>query len=286
MPGRCFGRTMICREKLISKLAPVVFDPQAACPTWEALLHRILAEDAELIWFFQKAVGYSLTGSIEEQCYFILYGGGSNGKSTAVNTISALLGVYARHTPTGTLLVKNSDAVRNDVARLQGARFVSAVEAEGGRKLAEALVKQLTGGDKVTARYLNHEHFEFEPAFKVWLAVNHKSIIRGTDHGTWRHIRLIPFKVTIPNGEQDKSLMGKLQAELRGILRWAVEGGPGLAAGGAETRLCGHSRHRGIQSGDGCDCALRQRALYQQPWGTNRRILAPLALCRLVLPHG
>jgi putative DNA primase/helicase len=212
------------REDLITKLSPVAFDPKAVCPTWIAFLDYILGGDEALGRFVQKAVGYSLTGSTQEQCYFILHGSGANGKSTFINTMSALLGGYARHTPTETLLVKNSDAVRNDIARLQGARFVSAVEAEGGRKLAEALVKQLTGGDKVTARYLYQEHFEFVPVFKIWLAVNHKPIIKGADHGTWRRIRLIPFLVTIPAEEQDKSLMDKLKAELPGILRWAVEG--------------------------------------------------------------
>jgi putative DNA primase/helicase len=212
------------RERLITKLAPVEYDPQAACPTWRDFLQRISAENDELIGFLQKAVGYSLTGSIEEQCFFIPYGSGQNGKSTFVTTVGTILGDYARHTPSETLLINHSESVRNDVARLQGARFVSAVEAEGGRKLAEALVKQLTGGDKVTARYLYQEHFEFKPTFKIWLAVNHKPIIQGMDHGIWRRIHLIPFIVTIPKEDQDKRLGEKLQAELSGILRWAVEG--------------------------------------------------------------
>ena len=162
------------REDLLTKLAPVAYDPEALCPTWEAFLSHILAGDVELIRFVQKIIGYSLTGSTQEQCLFMLYGAGANGKSTLIQTVSALLGDYARQTPTDTLLVQRGDGVRNDLARLQGARFVSAVEVEGGRRLAEALVKQLTGGDTITARFLYGEHFEFQTMFKLWLAVNHK----------------------------------------------------------------------------------------------------------------
>jgi putative DNA primase/helicase len=211
-------------DDLITKLAPIAYDRQATCPTWEAFLYDILAGDTELIRFVQKAVGYSLTGSIQEQCLFILYGTGANGKSTFLNTISAMLSDYACHTPTETLLITRSEGVRNDLARLQGARFVTAVEAEGGRRLAEAQVKQLTGGDKVTARYLYQEHFEFVPTFKLWVAVNHKPMVQGTDDAIWRRIRLIPFTVTIPDAAHDKRLTEKLRAELPGILRWAVEG--------------------------------------------------------------
>jgi putative DNA primase/helicase len=183
-----------------------------------------LAGDVALIRFVQKVIGYSLTGSTQEQCLFILYGAGANGKSTLIQTISTLLGDYSRQPPTETLLVQRGDGVRNDLARLQGARFVSAVEVEGGRRLAEVLVKQLTGGDTITARFLYGEHFEFLPMFKLWLAVNHRPIVQGTDHGIWRRIRLLPFTVTIPAAEQDKRLTERLQAELPGILRWAVEG--------------------------------------------------------------
>jgi putative DNA primase/helicase len=212
------------REDLITKLAPVLYDPEARRTTWEAFLKEIMAGDTELIRYLQKATGYTLTGSTREQCLFILYGTGANGKSTLLRTLGSLLGDYARQTPTETLLAKRSTSIPNDIARLQGARFVTAIEAEGGRRLAEALVKQLTGGDKIAARFLHREFFEFEPTFKLFMAVNHKPPIQGTDHAIWRRIQLIPFDVTIPETEQDKDLQEKLREELPAILRWAVEG--------------------------------------------------------------
>jgi putative DNA primase/helicase len=212
------------REDYLTKVAPVVYDPQAVCPTWEAFLHCILAGDAALIRYVQKAVGYSLTGSTDEQCLFILYGSGANGKSTLLNTLSTMLGDYGRQTPTDTLLVKRGDGISNDVARLQGARFVSAMEVENGRRLAEAQVKQLTGGDLMAARYLYQEFFEFRPQFKLFMGVNHTPVIQGSDHGIWRRIHLVPFMVTIAKEDQDKRLVEKLHAERSGILQWAVEG--------------------------------------------------------------
>jgi len=212
------------REDLITKIAPVQYDPAAKCPTWEAFLRRVMADDAGLIRYMQKAVGYALTGDVREQCLFIAHGTGANGKTTTFTTVAAVIGGYAAHTPTETLLVKRSDTIPNDVARLHGMRFVTAAEAECHRRLAEALVKQMTGGDKMAARFLHGEWFEFTPTFKLFLAVNHKPIVQGTDHAIWRRIRLIPFTVTIPESEQDKTLPEKLRAESAGILRWAVEG--------------------------------------------------------------
>jgi putative DNA primase/helicase len=212
------------REDLITKILPVAYDPTAICPAWDAFLDCIMAGDQQRIRFLQKAIGYSLTGSVSEQVIFILYGSGANGKSTLIAVIHLLLGDYGLSTPTETLLVKSGSGIPSDVARLNGARFVSAVESEHGRKLAEALVKQLTGGDKITARHLYGEWFDFDPTFKLFLAVNHKPVIRGSDHAIWRRIRLVPFTVTIPPEKRDKDLINKLKAELPGILRWAVEG--------------------------------------------------------------
>ena len=212
------------KEDLITKLAPVHYDPDAECPLWLAFLARIMDGDQDLIGFLQRATGYSLTGDTSEQCFFLLWGTGANGKTTFLQAVSAMMGDYALHTPTNTLLIKRGDGIPNDVARLHGARLVTAIEADQGRRLAEALVKQLTGGDKLAARFLHAEWFEFVPNFKLWLGTNHKPEIRGTDWAIWRRIRLVPFNVTIPEVEWDRQLGTKLLAELDGILAWAVRG--------------------------------------------------------------
>lgn len=212
------------REHYMTKLAPVDFDPSAMCPTWDAFLHRAMAENQELVGFLQRAVGYSLTGSTKEQCLFILIGEGSNGKSTFLNTLRECLGDYAVQSPASALMVKNTSGIPNDIARLRGTRFVATSEVEQGQRFAEALVKQLTGGDTITARFLFQEYFEFVPLFKIWLAANHKPVIKGDDYAMWRRIRLVPFKVIIPPEQQDKELPKKLRAELPGILNWAIKG--------------------------------------------------------------
>jgi putative DNA primase/helicase len=127
-------------------------------------------------------------------------------------------------TPTDTLMVKNGQSIPGDVARLMGARFVSASESGDGRRLDEELIKRISGGDRMSARFLHHDWFEFYPVLKLWLAANHKPTIRGTDHGIWRRIHLIPFTVTFPPSKQDRKLMSKLHAEASGILAWAVRG--------------------------------------------------------------
>jgi putative DNA primase/helicase len=212
------------RDDHQTHLAPVSFDPAAKCELWEEFLSRIFDKDTELIEFFQRAVGYSLTGDTSEQCLFLCYGTGANGKSTTLETIRAMVGGYGQQADPTAFLVKRSDGPSNDVARMQGARLVSAIEIGEGRRLAEALVKQMTGDDTMTARLLYHEHFEFKPAFKLWMAANHKPVIHGTDLAIWRRIRLLPFTVTIPEDERDKHLPDKLRAELPGILSWAVRG--------------------------------------------------------------
>lgn len=213
------------QDDLLTRRAPVAFDPDAQCPTWLAFLHRIFNGDRELMFFLQQAVGYSLTADTSEQCFFLLWGSGQNGKSTLVNTLMHILGDYAQHTKYETVLAKRQDnGVGDDLAMLDGARFVAAMEGTHGRALAESLVKQLTGGDPVTARFLYGRYFTFRPQFKLWLATNHRPIIKGTDLAIWRRVRLVPFTVTIPDDEKDPQLAGKLQAEASGILNWAVAG--------------------------------------------------------------
>ncbi len=221
-------------EDLLTKLAPVRFDPEAVCPRWLAFLDRVLAGNEKVIGFLQRAVGSALTGDAEDQVIFILYGTGANGKSTFLKTIAALLGEYACWAAAETFLVKRSDGPRNDVARLRGARFVASTETEEGAKLAEALVKRLTG-DVVTARFLYQEEFEYQPSYKIFLGVNHRPRITGTDHAIWRRIRLVPFTVTIPEEEWDSNLGDTLKTELSRILNWALAGCAAWQAEGLDT---------------------------------------------------
>jgi len=212
------------RKAMHTKLSPVAYDPAATAPKWMAFLDRIFDGDASLIGFVQKAVGYSLTGDVSEQCLFLLHGSGANGKSVFLKTLTAMLADYGQTTRTETWMTKRPGGVSNDVAALRGARFVSAVETDDGQRLAEGTVKALTGGDAVRARFLFQESFEFQPQFKIWLAANHKPEIRGTDHAIWRRIRLVPFNVTIPALERNAHLDAELRSELPGVLAWAVEG--------------------------------------------------------------
>ena len=154
----------------------------------------------------------------------ILWGQGSNGKSTLMEVIEEMMGDYAQHTPASTFMVQRGDQIRNDIARLQGARLVVATETETAKRLSESLVKSLTGGDSVTARFLHKEFFQFKPQFTPFLMTNHKPLIYGVDHAIWRRVKLIPFTVTIPDEEQDKELPEKLRKELPAILSWAVMG--------------------------------------------------------------
>ncbi len=217
------------RLDLITKIAPVVYDPNAKCPNWISFLKSIMKnergeESLELINYLQRIIGYSLTGDTSEQVMFFLYGSGRNGKSTFINTIKEMLGDYASQANSDTFMVRNSERINNDIAALKGSRLVSTVESEKGKKLAESLIKQLTGGETIKARFMHKDFFEYLPQFKIFFTTNHMPNIDGTDTGIWRRIRLIPFTVTISEEDKDKKLPEKLQAELPGILRWAVEG--------------------------------------------------------------
>lgn len=212
------------RSDLLTKLVPIAFDAQAAAPTWARFLERITNEDASLADYMQRAAGYTLTGDVGEQCLFFLYGAGSNGKSTFVEALSDLLGDYWMKAPAEMLMQQRNAGIPNDIAMLPGARMVVASEMADGRRLDEAKVKDLTGGDTLTARFMRQEWFTFRPVFKLWMYGNYKPVIRGTDNGIWRRIRLIPFTATISDEEKDPALSKKLRAELPGILAWTVQG--------------------------------------------------------------
>lgn len=209
---------------LCRKITGAAAGVSETAPTWAAFVDRIFGGDRELIAYVQEAVGYSLTGHTNEQCFFFGWGTGANGKSTFANILMALAGDYAKRLPAESLMVRYQSGVPNDIAGLVGARLVIGSEIQDGARLNEGLIKDLTGGDTISARFLHREFFEFRPALKLWIMGNHKPQVRGTDTGIWRRVRLIPFTVTIPPHEQDHQLEQKLTAELDGILAWALVG--------------------------------------------------------------
>jgi len=214
------------REDLITKHSPIPYDPRARCPNWLKFLKRVTNNDRELMRYLQRVVGYALSGLTDEQVLFFLYGSGANGKSTFLRIIQDMLGPdLTRQMPFDSLIERNqARSASNDLARLHGARAVFASEVEDGKVLAESQIKTMTGGDAISARFLYQELFEFVPKFKLFIAGNHKPVIKGSDYGIWRRPHLIPFVVIIPPSERDPKLLDKLRAELPGILAWAVRG--------------------------------------------------------------
>src|ERR671910_267526 len=207
----------------ITKIVPEDHDPHASCPRFEQFLKETLVDEA-VISFVKRYSGYTLTGITRERLLAILYGFGKNGKTTLVELLRDVMGDYAANTDTETLLMRKYQGVGNDVAALKGARFVSAAEVEQGRRLAESKVKQLTGQDTVSARFLFAEKFDFKPEFKLWLSTNNKPDVKGTDDAIWDRLRLIPFTQRFNGARQDPKLPEKLRAEMPGVLAWMVEG--------------------------------------------------------------
>jgi putative DNA primase/helicase len=189
--------------------------------------------NSDMISFLRRALGYALTGDVEEQCVFILYGTGANGKSTMLRVLKSILGGYARQAAADTFMEnKNKNDAGYDIAMLRGARFVTSVETREGKKIDEAVIKQVAGGDTVSCRRMREDFWEYDPEFKLFLATNHKPAVKGTDYGIWRRLRLISFNVKIPDDEKDKDLPLKLLEEAPGILSWCVNGCLEWQAGG------------------------------------------------------
>lgn len=213
------------KDKKFTRISFSEYRSEEVCPKWLAFLDEIFQGDQELIGFLQRAVGYSLSAETTEQMMFILLGNGQNGKSVLLNVLNDVFGTYAMNIQPQTIAVKNGNSGANqDIARLQGARFVTTTEPNRGMKLDEGVVKQITGGDTVTARFLYGKEFEYKPEFKLWMATNYKPIISGTDEGIWRRIAIIPFEYHVPKEKVDKRLTYKLKEELAGILKWCVDG--------------------------------------------------------------
>lgn len=214
------------REDRITRLAPVAYEPAAEAPLFRAFISEILP-DREVREFVQRWLGYCVTGYAHEQVLVIFYGQGANGKSTLLDVIRHVLGDYALVLSFASLLAddrrRGGDATP-DLARLAGARLVTASEPELGRAFSEAVIKTLTGEGRILARHLHREFFEFEPQFKLVLSCNNKPTVRGNDEGTWRRVLLVPFTQTIPPERRDKRLVAKLIAEAPGVLAWLIEG--------------------------------------------------------------
>ncbi|MGZ4553935.1 MAG: DNA primase family protein, partial [Mycobacteriaceae bacterium] len=213
------------RNDHLTEICPVAYNPAASCPTWDAFVSRVLHGSEDLIRFVQRAVGYTLTGTTTERVLFFAHGSGRNGKSTLLETLRYVFGDYAVHSATALIMAKSHDGGPTpDIAKLQGARFVTVSETEEDTALDTASIKQLTGGDTISARYLHENPFEFQPTFKLWLGSNFEPQVSAGDQAIWDRIRKIPFTVRIPDEEVDPTLRDKLIAEGEGILAWAVRG--------------------------------------------------------------
>jgi putative DNA primase/helicase len=219
-------------DDFITKITAVA--PSGGCRLWMAFLERITGGDKQLQLYLQRMAGYMLTGDTSEHALFFGYGTGANGKGVFVNTISGVMGDYATTAPMETFIASNVDRHPTELAGLRGARLVTAQETEEGRRWAEAKIKALTGGDRISARFMRQDYFEFTPQFKLLIIGNHKPSLRNVDEAMRRRMNLIPFTVTIPEGERDEKLPEKLRAEWPGILQWMIDGcaewqGEGLA---------------------------------------------------------
>jgi len=212
------------RTDRMTKICTATLEPGTQCPHWLAFLQQVTGSDAAQMHYLQKVFGYCLTGSTQEHALFFLYGTGANGKSVFVNVLTTILGDYAANAPMDTFMESRNDRHPTDLAGLRGARFVAATETEQGRRWNESKVKEITGGDQVSARFMRQDFFTFFPQFKLVIAGNHKPAIRNIDEAMRRRLHLIPFTITVPPEQRDKQLQSKLLTERNAIFAWGVQG--------------------------------------------------------------
>ena len=193
-------------------------------PLWTEFLDRVTSNSAELQQFLQRYVGYCLTGRTDEHTFVFAYGTGANGKGVFLNTIAKIFGDYATIADMGTFLASRTERHPTDMAKLNGARLVVAQETQKGRRWDEPKLKTLTGGDKITARFMKQDFFDFVPSFKLFITGNHKPQLSSVDEAIRRRLLLVPFTVQIPPAERDRKLINKLEVEHPAILRWAIDG--------------------------------------------------------------
>ncbi len=210
----------------VTKNCSANYSPTASCPLWLGFLNSLFPRDPETIDTLQRLLGYTLTGSNTEEVITICYGHGSNGKSVFNNVITEILGDYVRVAPSSLLVTRRDgdSSPRNDLASLAGARYVTINETQSNDQLNPQIIKSIAGREKISARFLHKEYFEFTPTFKAWLRTNHKPIITDDDDGIWRRLVIIPFKQQFTEDQRDPYLEQKLLAERDGILNWMVQG--------------------------------------------------------------
>lgn len=223
------------RADLLTKQSPVHYDPAAECPLWESCVTRWMNGNTALIGYLQRLAGLCLTGDVSVQELFFFYGGGANGKSVYLDTLTGLLGDYAGPAPDGLLTVRATPEHACEIADMLGMRLVVASETEHGARLRVQLVKKLTGDLYLKARFMRENYFTFARTHKLIIASNNKPAIRETSHAVWRRVRLVPWNVTIPEKERDERLLEKLREEWPGILAWAVAGCLDWQRGGMQT---------------------------------------------------
>ena len=211
------------RGDLITKQVAVDYDAGAEAPRWVEFVNQVFDGDVELVSYIQRAIGYSLTGVVTEQCFFMGHGTGSNGKSTMMAALDAVFGDYA-HTTDIRTFTTSVDAIPYELAQLAGRRLIMTSEANKRSQLNEQVLKNFTGGDKVEAQHKYGHPFSYQPIGKIWFSVNHTPKVSDESHGFWRRVRMIPFAKTFEKGAEDRSLGDKLKAEASGILSWAVQG--------------------------------------------------------------
>lgn len=212
------------RIDLISNIIEIEFDPRARCDLWHRFIARVTDGNEELRAYLRRFVGYLLVGDTSEQSLHFLYGLGANGKTVFVEVLLKLMGDYAVAVSPDLIMLHRHGGIPNDIARLRGIRLATMNETAQGARFDEARLKDLTGSDTLSARFLHREFFDFRPVHRIIIRGNHKPAIVGTDEAIWRRLRLVPFTVSIPPDEQDHDLQHKLEAELPGILQWAIGG--------------------------------------------------------------
>jgi putative DNA primase/helicase len=213
-----------CAKDYMTKITAAAPDAFCPIPLWRAFLDRVTDGNKELQAFFARMSGYSLTGVTTEHALFFLHGDGANGKSVFMNTIAKILGDYHRTAPIETFTATNNERHPTELAALRGARMVTAAETEDGRRWAESRLKTLTGGDRIAARFMRQDFFEYMPQFKLVISGNHRPGLRSVDEAIRRGVNLLPFTVTIPEAERDKELTNKMKKEWPGILAWMIKG--------------------------------------------------------------